>query len=612
MPELKDQIRTYFESIAPPVQARPEPSSPWWRMRPAMAWVLGAAVVAVPTLLLWGLFGRGVEAEPTIPPATTVSTVVEPTLPPDTTLSTTTVPEATSTQPPTTTAAPVDTDTVGGWISIPEAPQTLAPEVQVWTGTELIVWGNATDSLDGPAVGMSYNPTTTTWRELAPGPGRRQQPAVVWTGSELLIWGGDGWDGEQTVLTNDGFSYNPTTDSWATIPEAPLSPRTYPFYVWTGEELIVWGGMVEIEEFLRSGTTGGAAYNPTTNTWRAMAEAPLGRRNPGVAVWTGTSMIIGGNGDQTDGDASWAAYNPATDSWTSLPDPPVRAGNVYDGVWTGTEVIFSIDTGTESGNRRWSELYAFNPETNQWRQTASPDGLLLGAGYAWTGEYLVYWGMTGFPTTVMETAYDPDTDDWIQLAPAPLNERFATGAVTALGPTTVIVWGGQGFGVESYPDGAILALDDPDSDDSPRADADLISLLFPLPGDLSRAADLPWDPGGVALGLGEAIIHTVDPSELVDPDTWTLGIDTYNGAVGPFSVLDAINRLAAIDDMQINEGPHDHCASPPKPAPPGYEGLRRVSVQPWDFDGCLQWWTIDLFLTDDGLIQAITYDFWEP
>ena len=194
MSELKTQIRTYFESIAPAVQADPNPARPWWRMRPLTAWAVGAAVVAIPTLVLWGLFGRGVEPEPTIPPATTITTVVEHKLPPDTTMPTKTTPDTTANEPPTTTA-PLDTDTVGGWISIPYEPQAFAPAVQAWTGTELIAWGNATDSLDGPAIGMAYNPATDSWRELTPGPGRRQQPAAVWTGSELLIWGGDAWDG---------------------------------------------------------------------------------------------------------------------------------------------------------------------------------------------------------------------------------------------------------------------------------------------------------------------------------------------------------------------------------------------------------------------------------
>ncbi len=60
-----------------------------------------------------------------------------------------------------------------------------------------------------------------------------------------------------------------------------------------------------------------------------------------------------------------------------------------------------------------------------------------------------YWGITGFPTTLVETAYDPEADAWIELTPAPLNERFATNGVTAVGAKTVIVWGGEGFAVES-------------------------------------------------------------------------------------------------------------------------------------------------------------------
>jgi hypothetical protein len=317
-------------------------------------------------------------------------------------------------------------------------------------------------------------------------------------------------------------------------------------------------------------------------------------------------MIIGGNGDRTDGDASWAAYNPATDSWRELPDPPIRAGGVYAGTWTGTEVIFTKarETGTS--------VYALNPNTGEWRQVANPGRTLSQTSSVWTGDYIIYWGETGHPgRPLTQVAYDPVADTWTQLNTSPLTPRFAHQSTTVIGPNTVLIWGGADYGPEGFSDGAILVLEGPGSDDSPRADADLISSLFPLAGDLSRAADVAWDPTGVALGLGETIIRMVDPVELVEPATWTLDIDSYNGTTGPISVLDGINLLAGIDDMQLNEGPHDHCASPPKLAPPGYEGLRRVSVQPW-VEGCLQWWTIDLFVTGDGLIKAITYDFWQP
>jgi hypothetical protein len=40
--------------------------------------------------------------------------------------------------------------------------------------------------------------------------------------------------------------------------------------------------------------------------------------------------------------------------------------------------------------------------------------------------------------------------------------------------------------------------------------------------------------------------------------------------------------------------------------------LRRVSLQPGDPDGCLAWWTVDLFVDDRGAVTGITIDLWEP
>ena len=61
------------------------------------------------------------------------------------------------------------------------------------------------------------------------------------------------------------------------------------------------------------------SYNPTTNTWRTLPRAPL----PGVgydalAAWTGHEVIIGGG----DSHANAAAYNPTTNRWRRLPAAP--------------------------------------------------------------------------------------------------------------------------------------------------------------------------------------------------------------------------------------------------------------------------------------------------
>jgi hypothetical protein len=46
--------------------------------------------------------------------------------------------------------------------------------------------------------------------------------------------------GDEIVI--DGLAYRPSTDSWRKLPEFLLREREFPVVVWTGKELIVWGG----------------------------------------------------------------------------------------------------------------------------------------------------------------------------------------------------------------------------------------------------------------------------------------------------------------------------------------------------------------------------------
>ena len=62
---------------------------------------------------------------------------------------------------------------------------------------------------------------------------------AVWTGSEMIVWGG--YDGGNVL--NTGGRYNPSTDSWtATSTTNAPAARTDHTAVWTGSEMIVWGG----------------------------------------------------------------------------------------------------------------------------------------------------------------------------------------------------------------------------------------------------------------------------------------------------------------------------------------------------------------------------------
>jgi hypothetical protein len=121
-------------------------------------------------------------------------------------------------------------------------------------------------------------------------PTARFAPAV-WTGSEMIVWGG--WTGSNYL--NTGGRYNPSTDSWtATSTHNAPAARAVPA-VWTGSEMIVWGGSPDAFDEVRH--TGGR-YNPGTDSWTAtsLAHAPHGRDNH-TAVWTGSEIIVwGGEG----------------------------------------------------------------------------------------------------------------------------------------------------------------------------------------------------------------------------------------------------------------------------------------------------------------------------
>jgi len=152
----------------------------------------------------------------------------------------------------------------------------------------------------------------------------------------MIVWGG--WN----VLSdfNTGGRYNPTTDSWiqTSTNNAPGARRRQTA-VWTGREMIVWGGISLIGHTVYELDTGGK-YNPETDSWVATSttNAPLHRQQH-TAVWTGTEMIIWGD---ILGRLSkfWCKYHPGTDSWIVTSTYPVPAPRHYHtAVWTGNKMI---------------------------------------------------------------------------------------------------------------------------------------------------------------------------------------------------------------------------------------------------------------------------------
>ena len=336
--------------------------------------------------------------------------------------------------------------------------------VSVWTGKEMLVWGGRGTFLPGLHYGdgARYNPLTDTWRPMsmmgAPSP--RSQMTAVWTGTEMIVWGGTGDAFDEKA---DGARYNPETDTWTPLPPAPIEARLQHTAVWTGSEMIIFGGL-KVENFLEnehwSSLNDGARYNPASNTWTPLSSrgAP-GPRTGHSAVWTGSEMLIWGGRFLPDYTFlnSGGSYNPARDRWTEVTQsgaPEARAEHVA--VWSGSEMIIwggftdPSPTETATGGR-------YNPVTGVWTATT-----LEGAAQAryfgstlysalWTGTAMFIYGGWDYPEELNSTALyhpagdpPPHDDFWEQLPDGPGGRA---GHSVVLAADEVIVWGG---GVNGY------------------------------------------------------------------------------------------------------------------------------------------------------------------
>jgi hypothetical protein len=282
------------------------------------------------------------------------------------------------------------------------APTARSSHHAVWSGSEMIVWGGfEAPGFSGVSTGGRYDPQTDTWRatSTANAPSPRTGASVVWTGTEMIVWGGNAMDASGHL--SDGAAYDPANDSWRPIATAGApSGRATHTAVWTGTEMIVWGGV----DANLSWTGTGGRYNPATDSWQAttIAGAPIGRNNH-AAVWTGTRMIVwGGNSGAVGNPAldTGGRYDPATDAWQAMtkinsPANPPAARSLHTAAWTGSEML--VWGGIDSSGLPLNSGGRYNPSTSRWSQidAAGAPPARTGQTGIWTGSALVVWGPAG-------------------------------------------------------------------------------------------------------------------------------------------------------------------------------------------------------------------------
>ena len=309
--------------------------------------------------------------------------------------------------PATDTWTPTSTGT--------NCPAARELHVSVWTGTEMIVWGGNSAVNVFLADGGRYNPVGDSWAATSTGtgcPAGRTHFAAVWTGSAMIVWGGI----SSTAYENTGARYTPATDTWAPTSTGTNCPggRQYHSAVWTGAEMIVWGGSTMVGA-VTSYLNSGGRYNPTTNAWTATAAAANvpSARYQHTAVWTGREMIVWGGGlGQNSYLNTGGRYDPARDTWTPTSTGTNCPGprNWSTATWTGAEMIvwggyLNVTPYYQNTGGRYS------PASDSWIPTSTGTNCPAGRQYhsaLWTGSTLIVWGGNGFLDTRTGAIYVPN------------------------------------------------------------------------------------------------------------------------------------------------------------------------------------------------------------
>ncbi|MCL4266286.1 MAG: tandem-95 repeat protein [Anaerolineae bacterium] len=333
------------------------------------------------------------------------------------------------------------------------APHRVYDFTAVWSGTEMITWGGCTGQHEfcTTSAGGRYNPTTDTWTptDTATAPIGRRQHGAVWSGSEMIIWGGchEDANGNQNcnVVLNSGGRYDPITNSWqpTSLSNAPTA-RNFPELVWAGDQMILWTGTATADP--------GRRYDPISDSWQSISttNAPAGRE--AALIWTGDEMIAWGgctgspfcDTPQNDG----GRYDPVSDSWTAVTTinaPTARWG--HDTIWTGTEMI--VWGGTNGTGSHLNSGGRYNPITNSWMATSTTGAPSPRSAHTlWTGSLMLVWGGVGSNNLRNGARYEPGSDSWTPIsAKDPFSFRNYHSAIWT--GVEMIAWGGEGDGTAS-------------------------------------------------------------------------------------------------------------------------------------------------------------------
>lgn len=234
---------------------------------------------------------------------------------------------------------------------------------------------------------FAYDPATDTWSRKRPMTYGRGAPAVAAMDGRIFAAGGLDWwvvDGATTdgELTHDNEMapgleiYDPATDRWE-LRDGPPRLRAYGAGVALDGQFYQIGGC----DLTPTCDNGVLRYDPEADTWTEVARYPTARISmPVCGAIDGAIYCAGGTADAPT--SRTFRYDPDEDRWTEVAAMPVAttdaAGTVANGNLLVSGGIIQID-GVNYGT---NEGYAYDPGTNTWSELPPAPRMSYGSAAA--------------------------------------------------------------------------------------------------------------------------------------------------------------------------------------------------------------------------------------
>ena len=319
------------------------------------------------------------------------------------------------------------------WTELPPLLQPRAAAAAAVVGDRIIVTGGV------DAAGKLLNTTEifdgTSWKLGAPIPTPRQMLGVASDGKLVYVIGGTNGTSDLAAVE----TYDPTADTWTSLPELPGRRSDFGVAVTDGR-LVVVGGMSG-DEVLKSVV----ALDLVTQTWSGLPDLGTARHGMAVASVGKTVYAIGGSTGVGDAQATSSAEalklaarkpQPAAE-WRYLPDAPTARLMM---AWTvlGDEIWVA---GGMSHGETLQTVESFNTRTETWQERPPlPIPLHHASAATYRGEMVVIGGASDILAQASNKVFAFRDGKWAELPP--LQHARAAAAAAVVGDKLVVV-GGQ-------------------------------------------------------------------------------------------------------------------------------------------------------------------------